>query len=88
MEDLTQGRYLGDGVYASWDGMHIILELRAQQALAGEVPRIALEHSVYQDLEQFAVDLRAHVEQLNQADEADEAAGLTTDEAKENGAPF
>lgn len=75
MEDLT-GRYLGDGVYASWDGYYIILELRAQAAQAGEIPRIALEHSVWQYLVQFHADLIVHIDEMNQADEADAAAEL------------
>ena len=37
--------YLGDGVYASYDGYHIVLDLRAQDA-----SRIALEPSVFDAL--------------------------------------
>jgi hypothetical protein len=90
MEDLKTGRYLGDGVYASWDGMHIVLELKCQFTEAGEIPRIALEHSVWQELVQFHTDLVSHIDELNQADEADAAADLrvTIEEAQENGAPF
>ena len=36
-------QYLGDGVYASFDGFHIILDLRAQDTTT----RIALEPSVF-----------------------------------------
>lgn len=39
-------RYIGDGVYASFDGFHIILEL-----LNGE--RICLEDSVYSELKRY-----------------------------------
>ena len=41
-------RYLGDGVYASFDGYHIVLDLRAQGA-----SRIALEPQVLDALEGF-----------------------------------
>ncbi len=41
--------YLGDGVYASYDGWHIILDLRAQDSCT----RIALEPSVMTSLEGF-----------------------------------
>lgn len=38
--------YLGDGVYASFDGMHVILDLRAQDSTT----RIALESPVFDKL--------------------------------------
>jgi len=41
--------YLGDGVYVTSDGYHIILDLRAQGS-----DRIALEPEVFQRLLQFA----------------------------------
>ena len=41
--------YLGDGVYASFDGYHIVLDLRAQD----NTTRIALEPAVMHALEQF-----------------------------------
>jgi len=40
--------YLGDGVYASWDGYHVWLDLRMQ----GE-ERIALEPAALQRLDEF-----------------------------------
>ncbi len=40
--------YLGDGVYASYDGYHIILDLRAQDS-----SRIALEPAVFAALLRF-----------------------------------
>ncbi len=46
-------RYLGDGVYASFDGYHIWLDTRAQLP----VNRIALEPSVYQALKDFVRDI-------------------------------
>lgn len=41
--------YLGDGVYASFDGYHIVLDLRAQGP-----DRIALDPSVFRALQLFA----------------------------------
>lgn len=40
--------YIGDGVYASFDGYHIVLDLRAQDA-----SRIALEPLVFDALLRF-----------------------------------
>lgn len=42
--------YLGDGVYASFDGYHIILDLRAQD----DTTRIALEPAVFDSLLDYA----------------------------------
>ena len=47
-------RYLGDGVYASFDGYCIVLDLRQQNT-----SRIALEPTVFTALLQYAEDLRA-----------------------------
>ena len=41
--------YLGDGVYASFDGYHIVLDLRAQD----DFTKIALEPSVLDALDKF-----------------------------------
>lgn len=41
--------YLGDGVYASFDGYHIVLDLRAQDTTT----RIVLEPSVLDALDRF-----------------------------------
>ena len=49
MED----RYLGDGVYASFDGYQIILDLRAQDTCT----RIALEAAVMTKLIRFSNDI-------------------------------
>lgn len=46
-------RYLGDGVYVSFDGYHIWLDTRAQTP----VNRIALEPIVYQRLLEYVADL-------------------------------
>ena len=43
-----EDRYLGDGVYASFDGYNIILDLRAQ-----DTSRIALEPEVMAKLKAF-----------------------------------
>jgi len=47
---LVEDEYLGDGVYASFDGYHIILDLRAQD----NTTRIALEPSVLANLYTYA----------------------------------
>ena len=41
--------YLGDGVYASFDGYHIVLDLRDQDSHT----RIALEPNVMESLKKF-----------------------------------
>ena len=46
-------RYIGDGVYASCDGYHIILDLRAQDSTT----RIALEPPVLDRLIKYRDDL-------------------------------
>lgn len=50
MED----KYLGDGVYASWDGFHIWLDLRGQD----ETTRIALEPAVLGQLVEYAEQVK------------------------------
>ena len=58
--------YLGDGVYASYDGYHIVLDLRGQTGLegAGEVFRIALEPSVFAALTRYSDRVNeAHMKQ-------------------------
>lgn len=42
----TYDEYLGDGVYASFDGYHIVLDLRGQD----NTTRIGLEHAVFERL--------------------------------------
>ena len=46
----SENRYLGDGVYASSDGYHIILDLRAQDSTT----RIVLEPEVFKELIRYA----------------------------------
>ena len=49
MEGENFEEYLGDGVYASFDGYQIWLDTRAQHP----VNRIALEPSVYRRLQEY-----------------------------------
>jgi len=54
-------RYLGDGVYAAFDGYHIVLDLRAQDSTT----RIALDPKVTKSLEEFIHDVKvAHSDLL------------------------
>jgi hypothetical protein len=48
----TAERYLGDGVYASFDGWHIVLDLRAQ-AVSGHVCEIALDADILDELDEY-----------------------------------
>ena len=51
---IIEDRYIGDGVYASFDGYHIILDLRKQDA-----SRIALEPEVIDQLLRYRGDIAA-----------------------------
>jgi len=51
---IVDDRYLGDGVYASFDGYHIWLETRGSD----NPQRIALEEDVYRALVGFNKDLQ------------------------------
>lgn len=54
--------YLGDGVYAAFDGYHIWLDCRAQHSLAegpSGTPSIALEPQVLRELIRFAERVKA-----------------------------
>ena len=55
MPQAVKDKYLGDGVYASWDGRHVFLDLRAQplgvSGKSDHVCKIALEPEVL-----FALD--------------------------------
>lgn len=53
MSELIEDRYLGDGVYASFDGYMIWLDLRGQD----KTTRIALEPIVMKQLVKFQEDL-------------------------------
>lgn len=48
-----EDRYLGDGVYASFDGFNIVLDLRGQDSTT----RIGLEPLVMKALKQFESDI-------------------------------
>jgi hypothetical protein len=50
-----EDRYLGDGVYASYDGYAIVLALRGQD----NTTRIALEPAVLVELQRFQRDIAA-----------------------------
>jgi hypothetical protein len=63
--------YLGDGVYASFDGYHIILDLREQDSTT----RIALEPAVLKWLDRYRQNVRdwcdaQHARQQAEAEEA------------------
>jgi hypothetical protein len=60
--ELLPERYLGDGVYASFDGYQIWLRVIG---LSGH-HRIALDESVLAALSQYAADLRQAAEQQEQ----------------------
>ena len=57
-QKLIQDRYLGDGVYASWDGYYLWLDTRAQLP----VNRIGLEPEVQLGLDQYKLDIQAAIE--------------------------
>lgn len=52
----TRDKYLGDGVYASYDGYYIWLDLRAQDSTT----RIALEPAVLAQLDAYREELAAN----------------------------
>ncbi len=56
---MIEDTYLGDGVYASFDGYHIVLDLRGQDSTT----RIALESKVLNQLNIFREDAFAQLEQ-------------------------
>jgi len=55
MAKLIEDRYLGDGVYASYDGWNLILDLRAQD----NTTRIALEPPVLKSLDLFRQNIQS-----------------------------
>lgn len=64
-ETQIEDRYLGDGVYASFDGYHIQLDLRGQD----NTTRIALEPGVLARLNEYASEINNRAS----CDDADEA---------------
>lgn len=63
---LVPDRYIGDGVYASFDGCYFWLDLRGQGD--GHV-KIALEPSVLRELDRFRVDVAAALARLECGDQ-------------------
>jgi len=60
---MVEDCYLGDGVYASFDGYHLWLDLRAQ-AEDGHVCRIALEPAVLRALDDYRAKVRIAIEEV------------------------
>ncbi len=56
---IIEDRYIGDGVYASFDGYHLWLDTRAQEP----VNRIALEEPVMEALDQYRKDIEAAIKE-------------------------
>lgn len=65
--------YLGDGVYASFDGWHIWLDLRQQETSPG-TSRIALDPSVLRKLDEYRAFISAAVEE-KQRNESEAISG-------------
>lgn len=57
MNDDRKG-YLGDGVYAEFDGYHVILTVPGMAHSTGRDQRIALEPSVLNSLNLYVKELR------------------------------
>lgn len=53
--------YLGDGVYADWDGHAIILTTEDGVSITN---RIVLEDSVYQDLNEYMIRLNDKIKEF------------------------
>lgn len=53
---MIQPRYVGDGVYASFDGYHIQIHLGSHKA----PPCVALEPEVLAAINQYQKDIQAH----------------------------
>lgn len=53
MTKIIEDHYLGDGVYASFDGYHVVLDLRGQD----NTTRIALEPMVQEMLREYIEDV-------------------------------
>lgn len=60
--------YLGDGVYASFDGYHVVLDLRAQDSTT----RIALEPAVLDALTAYVAKIRHAAEASSDGPHGDE----------------
>ncbi len=64
---VLEDRYLGDGVYASFDGYQIILDLRAQD----NTTRIALEPAVFTELLKYREDLLSKIDEIQKVEKED-----------------
>ena len=58
MGKIIEDRYIGDGAYASFDGYHIVLDLRGQDSTT----RISLEPQVMEQLKRFQKDILAAID--------------------------
>lgn len=58
---IIEDDYMGDGVYASYDGYHVILDLRGQD----HTTRIALEPAVLVALDRYRARIRLAQEDQN-----------------------
>ena len=65
---MIKDEYLGDGVYASFDGYHIVLDLRAQALPGGHVCKIGLEPAVLGALERYRLYVADTLKEMADAD--------------------
>jgi len=63
---LVDDTYLGDGVYASFDGYHIILDLRGQDPTF-PITKIALEPVVMEALDNYRRQIQLAIEEAQNA---------------------
>ena len=64
MPKLVDDMYLGDGIYASYDGYHIWLDLRGQD----DTTRIALEPPALVMLDHYRKSIQAAIEKAQAGD--------------------
>ena len=76
MED----QYLGDGVYASFDGFGIVLDLRAQD----NTTRVVLEPATFKALVLYEQMLRQRVRPKSEQKESDDGRGKSGRDAAGN----
>lgn len=67
MPKLINDTYLGDGVYASYDGYFITLDLRGQD----DYTRIALEPRVLDALDLYRREIQLRIEEAQEEDNGD-----------------
>jgi hypothetical protein len=60
VDKIVEDAYLGDGVYASFDGHHIVLDLRGQD----RTTRIGLEPRVMEGLRRYADNINQLREEM------------------------